>query len=351
MQSNRYPFPIPFGWFSVGYPEDFPSGDGRRRSTTSTGTSWRGATRPARCTCRTRSARTSAPTSATAARSRAASSRCPFHGWKFDAEGANTDIPYSDRTNRKAQLRTYPVVERNGFVLAWYHPDDERADVGGRRGARARHRRVHAAPIRTAPRGRRRRAGDGRERRRLRALPLRAQHRDRARDRVVRDRRAPRRVMRSRQKFPTPRGVVDGRIDTAADGPGVGIVRFSGIVDTLLVRRRTPDRRADHRDPLQLLRARPWATRRPTRRVGKAFANEVDKQFAEDTPIWEHKAHLVRPALADTDGPFMKFRKWYAQFYAEPWRATTASCTRRRCGRTRSTTRPARPPPPPGTAT
>ena len=34
-------------------------------------------------------------------------------------------------------------------------------------------------------------------------------------------------------------------------------------------------------------------------------------------PIWEHKAHLVRPALADNDGPFMKFRKWYAQFYAE----------------------------------
>jgi hypothetical protein len=25
----------------------------------------------------------------------------------------------------------------------------------------------------------------------------------------------------------------------------------------------------------------------------------------------------VRPALADADGPFMKFRKWAAQFYAE----------------------------------
>jgi len=32
-------------------------------------------------------------------------------------------------------------------------------------------------------------------------------------------------------------------------------------------------------------------------------------------PIWEHKAHLTRPALADNDGPFMKFRKWYSQFY------------------------------------
>ena len=45
---------------------------------------------------------------------------------------------------------------------------------------------------------------------------------------------------------------------------------------------------------------------------------EVDRQFLEDMPIWEHKAHLARPALADTDGPFMKFRKWYPQFYAEP---------------------------------
>ncbi len=51
--------------------------------------------------------------------------------------------------------------------------------------------------------------------------------------------------------------------------------------------------------------------------MGEAFATEVDRQFVEDMPIWEHKAHLVRPALADNDGPFMKFRKWYSQFYAE----------------------------------
>jgi hypothetical protein len=51
--------------------------------------------------------------------------------------------------------------------------------------------------------------------------------------------------------------------------------------------------------------------------VGRAFVAEVDKQVKEDRPIWEHKAHLVRPALADNDGPFMKFRRWAAQFYAE----------------------------------
>ena len=29
MQSNRYPFPMPFGWFQVGYPEDLPAGEAK----------------------------------------------------------------------------------------------------------------------------------------------------------------------------------------------------------------------------------------------------------------------------------------------------------------------------------
>ena len=51
--------------------------------------------------------------------------------------------------------------------------------------------------------------------------------------------------------------------------------------------------------------------------VGDAFVAEIDRQVREDKPIWENKAYLPRPALADTDGPFTKFRRWAAQFYAE----------------------------------
>ena len=51
--------------------------------------------------------------------------------------------------------------------------------------------------------------------------------------------------------------------------------------------------------------------------VGDAFVAEVDRQVREDKPIWENKAYLPRPALADTDGPVTKFRKWASQFYAE----------------------------------
>ena len=53
--------------------------------------------------------------------------------------------------------------------------------------------------------------------------------------------------------------------------------------------------------------------------MADAFVKEINKQVQEDRPIWEHKAFLPTPALAETDGPSLKFRKWYSQFSAEPY--------------------------------
>jgi len=50
--------------------------------------------------------------------------RCPFHRWAFDVKGLCVDIPYSKRRNvPKARTRHWPVVERNGAILAWFHAD------------------------------------------------------------------------------------------------------------------------------------------------------------------------------------------------------------------------------------
>jgi hypothetical protein len=110
---------------------------------------------------------------------------------------------------------------------------------------------------------------------------------------------------------------MEGRIDSQMIGPGVSIVEFSGIVDTMTLAVTTPIR-ADECITRFNFRFKTMGDEQTTQNVGQAFVKEVDKQFREDMPIWEHKAHLVRPALADNDGPFMKFRKWAAQFYAEP---------------------------------
>jgi len=50
--------------------------------------------------------------------------RCPFHGWKFDgASGQCVEIPYGDvpRIPPRGHARSYPTLERNHMVWAWYH--------------------------------------------------------------------------------------------------------------------------------------------------------------------------------------------------------------------------------------
>ncbi len=48
--------------------------------------------------------------------------QCPYHGWRFGADGACVEIPYSEaRIPSKACVPTYPVCEQDGFVFFWFH--------------------------------------------------------------------------------------------------------------------------------------------------------------------------------------------------------------------------------------
>jgi 3-ketosteroid 9alpha-monooxygenase subunit A len=240
---------------------------------------------------------------------------CPFHGWRFDAEGRNTLIPYSERTNRKACVRSYPTIERNGLVMGWYHPfgeapmweipevpefsDPEFTPMETREysieapwqelaenGVDAAHfRYVHHTEI---------------------VPELESYEVD-----------GPFTKMRSLQKFPTPRGTVDGRIDADSFGPGFSVIRFKGIVDTVLMGCNAPlgANRCHMRFSFTVRKLGDDDAVNSS--VGRAFVEEIHKQVQEDTPIWQNKAYLPRPALADTDGPFRKFRNWASQFYAE----------------------------------
>jgi phenylpropionate dioxygenase-like ring-hydroxylating dioxygenase large terminal subunit len=46
--------------------------------------------------------------------------RCPFHHWRFDAAGTCVEIPGIERIPVIARQPVYPVVERYGFLWAWY---------------------------------------------------------------------------------------------------------------------------------------------------------------------------------------------------------------------------------------
>lgn len=313
--TRQYPFPIPFGWFCVAHPDDVEVGQAIARYYFGRHlVIWRDEhhevhVQDAFCPhlgahlghgghvedgCIT----------------------CPFHGWKFGPDGSNTDIPYSERTNRKAKLHTYPTIERNGLVMAWYHPQDQGpmwevpvipafdSDDTEYSTMLTTTHVVDACWQEMAENG-------------VDSAHFRYVH-DTAEVPQLEsyDTGFPDADMKSCQKFPTPRGVMEGRIDSHSHGPGMSLVSFSGIIDTYNLACNTPidEGRCEMRFHF---RFKTMGDEETTRNVGNAFVREVDKQVLEDKPIWEHKAHLVRPALAAEDGPFIKFRKWAAQFYAD----------------------------------
>ena len=124
MQEPRFPFPIPYGWFQVAYPEDLQPGEVTPLKYWARDlVLWRdheGAFHLQDAYCPHLGAHLGV-----GGKVEGGTLECPFHGWRYDGDGNCTNIPYSQRTNKKARVRTYPTVERNGFVLAWYHPHED----------------------------------------------------------------------------------------------------------------------------------------------------------------------------------------------------------------------------------
>jgi nitrite reductase/ring-hydroxylating ferredoxin subunit len=51
--------------------------------------------------------------------------RCPFHGFRFDADGHCISIPYGSKIPPKANAQVKPSREKHGIILVFHHPDGE----------------------------------------------------------------------------------------------------------------------------------------------------------------------------------------------------------------------------------
>lgn len=50
--------------------------------------------------------------------------RCPFHSLRWGVDGACVGSEYPGDPSYPVTLRTYPTIERFGFLFAWHHPTD-----------------------------------------------------------------------------------------------------------------------------------------------------------------------------------------------------------------------------------
>lgn len=324
---REYPMPMPYGWFQVAWSDEIAPGATQKLFYFDRHlVAWRddhGAAHVWDAFCPHLGAHLGV-------RSQVAGDTltCALHGWVYGADGHCVDIPYSDRVNRKAQVRTYPVIERNGAVFAWYHPLDtapewdvpELAEFAPNSGfsevfrrhyrlnchwqeiaetqVDAAHIQAHLVEYQIAMNG-------GKKPDDV-PMPQVDSY----------DTTGPVAAIRITQNFPTPAGEVAGRIDTDVHGPGFAATWFTGLVDTLLLGCALPVS-PDSCELRYSFVVRSDGDAESTSKLGEAFIREIHERTVEDVEVWENKAYVPRPALAHGDGPIMAYRRWCEQFYAE----------------------------------
>lgn len=307
MNRDPFPFPIPFGWFSVGRLDELTTEPvSSLRAVGRDLVLWRDGDdfRLFDAYCPHLGAHLGV-----GGRVEDGCLVCPFHEWSFDAEGANVAIPYADRPNRKARVGTYPTAIRNRQLLFWYHPDpavgplwdipevlDDTSVECLRFTRRVRSvwqelsensvDMAHFASVHGSPR-----VGE------IGQIEI----------------DGPVRRVYSKQAFTSARGVFEGAIESVSHGPGMGLVSFELMAVVTLVSANTPidDGEIEVRFTLYHAEGDEIGAK-----IGAAFGAEVERQFGQDIPIWEAKRYQPSPALAPSEKPITEFRRWASQFYA-----------------------------------
>lgn len=325
--TRTYPMPMPFGWFQVAWSDEVAPGEARplfffdRHLV-----AWRGDDGTAHvwdAFCPHLGAHLGVR-----ARIEGDEVVCPLHGWRYDSGGSCVDVPYSTRVNQQARIRTYPVIERNGLLMAWYHPDDappewdvpeleefgpsdEYSEVFRRTYSLGCHwqeiaeTQVDAAHIQAHLVEYQIMMNGGVSPDDIPTPQVDSYDTD-----------GPVAHIRIAQDFPTPKGAVTGRIDTDVVGPGFAATWFTGLVDTLLLGCATPTGPGSCELRYSFV-VRRSGDAESTTRLGEAFIREIHERTVEDVEVWEAKAYVTKPALALGDGPIMQYRRWCEQFYAE----------------------------------
>lgn len=250
---------------------------------------------------------------------------CPFHGWAYNGEGQCTDVPYADKLPPKVArgeqvIRSWQVREVNQVIWVWYHPQHaqpsfepeviEEATPGNDAWSTPK---IHTWDIGTHMQEIGENAVDA-------AHFLYVHGTQNIPMPEVLDFNGINRSGRLVSKMSTPRGEITGIIENRNTGPGQATVRFSGICETVLMANLTPIDEENSKAFYAFFQKKVDG-REPVGGVADAIVADICKQMDEDRIIWQHKQYFDKPMLCDNDGPFAKFRKWYAQFYtSDSWR-------------------------------
>ena len=249
--------------------------------------------------------------------------QCPFHSWCFDSNGQCNQIPNAAKIPPEARINSWSVVETNGIILMYYHPNE-----------RSQHQlpdwTIPELPEYTDPdwiRVMRRRW-----RIRTKVYEVAENGIDSAHSLFVHAQTFAALESNSldtdgttsihRLSFLTKLfgREVEGFLTIASYGLGCQVSRtilktFAELEFTAVFLLTPIDREYLEVDlvftmkklvnkPLTHLFIAPWLMR------------GIGKNLEQDIPIWENKIFQTHPLLCDGDGPISQYRRWAKQFYS-----------------------------------
>lgn len=253
--------------------------------------------------------------------------RCPYHGWLYDSDGANVEVPYGDDGRTGIRLSSWPTAEVDGVVLLWFAPDSQPPSADPPSSfARSPHPTwpLHEAmklwpAMRMTPQAAADNVCDAAHFTYIHGshdMPVLASYRDDGT------------IFRATYElefgagvdstFATPNGPVGGSITTEAIGLGLLWNRLGGVDDVISLLGVTPitETTADVRVSVWVPTVRRTGEPMPDR-VRNAWVRQQHGQVEADLLIWAHQTYIDRPPFLNVEAkPMRTFRAWSDQWYS-----------------------------------
>lgn len=248
--------------------------------------------------------------------------RCPFHAWAFRPDGFCVDIPYAKAfppiCKREPVAGPYPVTEVNGVVWGWYHPAGEPPSFEvqtvpeftqpGWAPVTRREWRFSSNPQEIAENG-------------VDVAHFEFVHKMNAvpEGKTTYDGHIRRSAAFGERTVPMADGqtrAVPYTVETVQNGAGQKTTQLTGLVALTLQVLVTPVEADDCE--LRFCFTHPIVEPGSVEEqaIAAAIASTTGQAGVEgDIPIWNKKIHRVQPLLCDGDGPILRFRKYFEQFY------------------------------------
>ncbi len=253
---------------------------------------------------------------------------CPFHDWRWGADGRCKQIPYARRVPLRARTQRYETAVRNGQLLIWHDPEGSPADHD-------------ILPPELPEIG-----TSAYTEWRWDSVPIQGSHCRELIDNVadmahfyyvhfafptsfsnIFEGHCATQFMQSKGRPDKTEGYGDADMILKSEatyyGPAYMInwleVDYKGfLTEVILINSHLPT------GPDSFLLQYGITVKKPeglddktTNYIAKKYAEMFGSGFLQDVHIWQNKVAVQNPLLCEEDGPVYQLRRWYEQFYVD----------------------------------